>query len=121
MKTNYTPEFESFWNKYPKRWVESSGSWVKIGKYEAFQAWKRLAKSEREIIMMVLPKVKANKFTPDAHRWLKKRRWEDFEIKNSRKKMPIFRRESQKDSELVQSDKVREQVNRLATSLTKCD
>lgn len=118
MKTKYTDEFEKFWYLYPRRWVESSGQWVKIGKYEAFVAWKRISKQERVFIMTILPKLKSNRYTPDASRWLKKRRWEDFE--QSAKKVADFKRptlSSSKTPDMVHSDKVRKQIDKLSDSM----
>ena len=42
-KMDYTPEFEKFWQAYPKRWNRDLGCYVKRKKYPAFQKWQKLS------------------------------------------------------------------------------
>ncbi len=111
MRTKYTAEFEAFWEQYPKRWVTSSGRWVKIGKFEAFQVWNRLSKADHQDIMAVIKRVRAGKFTLDAHRWLKKRRWEDFED------TPVRPPPVKQDPELAASDNKQREIAKLTQGL----
>lgn len=76
----YSEQFERFWRAYPKRWIKSSGRWVKVGKEEAWLVWQRLHKLEHEHIMVVIKQVPANSATLDAHRWLKHKRFKDYEL-----------------------------------------
>ena len=76
----YSPEFESFWNEYPKH----------VKKGDAFKEWLRIDTSNGTVqkIMDGLRKWKltrqwaddGGKYIPDPERFIKKRRWED-EIK----------------------------------------
>jgi len=77
---NYTQEFETFWRLYPKRWNRSSGRYYKVGKWEAFQVWKRLSQKDRNDILIKVKTMQTGEFVLDAHRWLKKRRFDDIEI-----------------------------------------
>lgn len=85
---DYTEEFEIFWKIYPKRWNRSSGKHYKVGKYEAFQAWKRLSQKDRCKILIVVKYMQDGEFVLDAHRWLKKRRFDDMEIREPKPKPP---------------------------------
>ena len=49
---DYSLEFETFWKDYPKRWYRRSGRYYKVGKWEAFQAWKRLSQKDRNDILI---------------------------------------------------------------------
>lgn len=76
----YSEEFETFWKQYPKRWVVSSGKWVKVGKWEAREEWDKLSREEQTKALAVVKKVPAGRATQDAHRWLKHRRFDDYEL-----------------------------------------
>ena len=82
----YTQEFETFWRNYPKRWNRSSHRYYKVGKWEAFQAWKRLSQKDRNDILIKVKYMKDGEFVLDAYRWLKKRRFDDMEIRKPRRK-----------------------------------
>jgi hypothetical protein len=80
VKNNYTASFDAFWKSYPAR------NGKKTGKAEAFTAYKAALKkiSHEDLIAAVGLQSKSNEwsrdngaYVPDAHRWLKKRRWED--------------------------------------------
>ena len=83
----YTAEFETFWKDYPKRWNRSSGRYYKVGKWEASQAWKRLSQKNRNVILIKVKYMKTGEFVLDAHRWLKKRRFDDIEIPKPKPKL----------------------------------
>ncbi len=91
----YTEEFEKFWRDYPKRWNRSSGKHYKVGKWEAFQVWKRLSQKDKNKILIVVKYMQTGEFVLDAHRWLKKRRFDDMEIRKPKPK-PIVSRDIKK-------------------------
>ena len=86
---DYTEEFERFWRAYPKRWNRESGRYYKVGKWEAFQAWKRLSNKDKADIFLKVKYMKTGQYVLDAHRWLKKRRFDDIEIPKSKPKLVI--------------------------------
>lgn len=74
--------FLNYWEEYPKR------NNKKIGRKEAYNEWKKLSKEEQEKALEAIKMQvehyneckKTGQFVaefPDAHRWLKNRRWED--------------------------------------------
>ena len=93
---DYTAEFETFWKAFPKRWNRSSGRHYKVGKYEASQVWKRLSQKDRNKILIVVKYMQTGEFVLDAHRWLKKRRFDDIEIREPLKRKPVVSREIKK-------------------------
>lgn len=86
---NYTDEFERFWKDYPARWNKDSDRHYKVGKWEAFQVWKKLSQKDKEDVLAKVKYVQTGQFVLDAHRWLKKRRFDDIEIP---KPKPILER-----------------------------
>ena len=86
-KTEYTEEFETFWKAYPKRWNRMSGQYYKVGKWEAFQVWKRLSNKDKADILLKVKYMRDGEFVLDAHRWLKKRRFDDIEIPKTKPKL----------------------------------
>jgi len=72
----YTEVFEMFWRQYPFR-IHDNGKKVKIGKWEAFEQWRRLNEDDRNSALMAIIKMQDDKYIPDACRWLRRRRWED--------------------------------------------
>lgn len=79
-KEVYTPEFKKFWKAYPKR------NGKKAGKADAFAEYKNaLKKTDADTLLNAVIMQARNEdwqkdngsFIPDAHRWLKKSRWED--------------------------------------------
>lgn len=77
-KGKYTPEFESFWKKFKGRWSADKDCYVKVGKHDAFLEWQKLSVEDQRKAWKVAGKV-SGKYTPDACRWLKNRRFDDFE------------------------------------------
>lgn len=114
-KEEYSKEFLVFWAAYPRRWIKSSDRYVKIGKEDAWTEWRRLSEAEQKWAMYSVKFERTTEFIPDAHRWLKHKRFKDYDYVK-----PVVKRESikpAKDSELVKSDLVREQVNKLAKGM----
>ncbi len=72
----YTEQFELFWKKFKGRWNEDWSSYDKGGKREAFEEWEKLKIEEQRQAWSVAHKT-GSKITPDACRWLKKKRFED--------------------------------------------
>jgi hypothetical protein len=86
MAKTYTEEFMAFWAAYPKRWNQDSHRYYKVGKWEAFQVWKRLNQKDRDDILAKVKYVEEGQYVLDAHRWLKKRRFDDLEIPKPKRK-----------------------------------
>lgn len=77
----FTEDFMAFWKVWPGRWNRDTGQTQKIGKQEACTVWKKLSQTDKDFIMTIVPnkvKVKGTEFLPDAHRWLKKKLYNDF-------------------------------------------
>ena len=110
MRTKYTEEFEAFWGLYPRRWIVSSGVWVKIGKRKAFRVWSRLSKDDHSDIMAVIKRFREGKFVPDAWRWLRDVGWEDFDVAPRRPP-------DKQDPELIASDKRQKAVAKLTKTV----
>lgn len=75
----YSEEFEAFWRKFTGRWSVDKDKYVKVGKFVAWQEWKKLNRAEQFKATVVADKV-SGKYTPDANRWLKKKMFDDFKI-----------------------------------------
>lgn len=75
----YTPIFEQFWKEYPPRWSDSKSVWKKCDKSGAFNEWKKLSLAEQTLALAKVASVEKSKYTPDARKWLKHKRWEDVE------------------------------------------
>jgi hypothetical protein len=75
----YTPDFEKFWWGYPSR-RHDDGTFVKIGKWDAFVQWRKLPVEIRQKCLMLVENkmIPCCKITKDAHRFLAHRRWEDY-------------------------------------------
>jgi uncharacterized protein YdaU (DUF1376 family) len=70
----YSPEFEQFWTRYPR----------KVAKLNAHREWMKLdPKPDVEVVLAGLERAKKSrqwedpKYIPYPERWLKARRWED--------------------------------------------
>lgn len=74
----YTPEFEVFWRIWPGRWIAEQGYYKKCGKYNALLVWLALPVEDQRKAVLAAKKLKDNKFTPDAERWLRDRKFDDF-------------------------------------------
>jgi len=78
---NYSKDFETFWQKYPRRWNSNLGIYVKRKKFPAWEKWKKLSV---EIRRECLSKVHLIKQTEggairDAVTWLNQHGWSDIE------------------------------------------
>lgn len=73
---SYTPEFEIFWRFWPGRWGVEHG-YKKVGKYNALLVWLALPIGDQTRAVVAAKKLKDNKYTPDAERWLKDRKFDD--------------------------------------------
>lgn len=76
-KFDYSPEFLEFWKKFKGRWSEDKGRYIKVGKYDAWVEWQELTEAEQKMALKVAHRT-GDKTTPDACRWLKHRRFEDY-------------------------------------------
>lgn len=78
----YSEEFNKFWKLWPGRWQPESNRYVKVGKYEAWLEWRRLSKEDQKSVSIIVKsgriKDAGTRYLPDACRWLKRRRFDDF-------------------------------------------
>ncbi len=80
----YSDLFLEFWAKYPERWIPESDKHVKIGKHKAWKQWCGINNQTQKLIMIILPIYKkeiSSSIIPDAWRWLRDRKWDDYETK----------------------------------------
>lgn len=75
----YTDDFLEFWVKYPSRWNRDSDRFYKVGKWEAMQEWAKLSIDEKQQALLAVRHLRRGQYVLDAHRWLKKKRFEDYE------------------------------------------
>jgi len=80
--SKYSDSFEVFWKAFKGRWNIDKGRYDKGGKLEAFEEWEKLTEPHREKALKAAP-LTGSKITKDVCRWLKYRRWEDFEATES--------------------------------------
>lgn len=81
VKTNkgkYTQEFDLFWKKFKGRWIPEDNRHEKGGKLLAFEEWKKLSLDDQRKAWKVAGRPKG-KSVPDGVRWLRNRRFDDFE------------------------------------------
>ena len=74
----YSESFLLFWRAFKGRWNADKSRFDKGGKEEAFIEWELLTLDQRKRAVKVAGKT-GDKLTKDACRWLKYKRWEDFE------------------------------------------
>ncbi len=82
-KDNYSALFKDFWKDYPTRWIQESNKNVKVGKSDAWEQWQKLSPEQHIFILKILPVYKRqidSKIVPDAWRWLRNGRYNDYEI-----------------------------------------
>lgn len=66
--------FECFWQHYPKR------DGKRVGKAEAHDVWKRMSVAQRSAAMVGVENYAGSGWRPkDAHRWLSKAMWRDWQ------------------------------------------
>ncbi len=95
-KMDYTPEFMSFWRKYPGRYHEAGRPkagggyehYWKIGKRKAAEEWDRLTDYDHKWAMYAVGFMRPGRFVPDAFRWLKDGKYEDIDIPEERPTTP---------------------------------
>lgn len=78
----FSADFELFWYKYPKRVDRNDINRLlpKVGKQEAWLVWERMSIGDRLLATVALDKLpKSAQWIKDAHRWLSKKGWRDFE------------------------------------------
>ena len=88
---DYSTDFETFWNKYPERWIPESDKHVKIGKHKAWEEWVNIDEQAQKLIIAILPVYRrkiSSKIIPDAWRWLRDRKWDDYSPPQSYKPLP---------------------------------
>ena len=78
---DYTPEFETFWSLYPKRWNRDLGCYVKRKKWPAFEKWRKLTQAIRDDCLAKVKLIRRAEGTPrDCVTWLNNRGWDDIEL-----------------------------------------
>ena len=86
---DYTPAFEIFWSKYPKRWHQGLGCLIKRKKWPAFEKWQKLPKAIKAKCLARVHLIKQFEGTPrDCVTWINQRGWDDMEWEEL-KKLPI--------------------------------
>lgn len=79
-ESKYTALFETFWKNFKGRWNRDADRHDKGSKHQAFQEWGKLSQDEQQKAFKAAPH-SGGEFTQDGCRWLKYKRWEDFEPK----------------------------------------
>lgn len=87
--TKYTEAFELFWRCYPPRWSETRNVWRRADKPGAFAEWQKLTPDEMIAALQSARKEEMSKWTPDARKWLKHKRWQDEIGKKDFFKLPL--------------------------------
>ena len=79
----YPDKFNQFWKLWPGRWRQDSDKIYKVGRDLAFQRWKRLSQETRNFLLELMKsgrvKDAGTQFLPDCWRWLRDKKWADFE------------------------------------------
>lgn len=121
---DYTAEFETFWQLYPKRWNQDLGVYVKRKKWPAFEKWQKLSQAIRNDCLAKVYLIKATEGTPrDCVTWLNQRGWDDIELpKPPLKALPAALVPVMKtvvfDKRSI-SDKANKQIEKLAVQVHK--
>lgn len=74
----YTDEFEKFWKRWKGRWNPEKSKYIKVGKHNAFLVWEKLTIDDQRQAWWAADKV-SGKYVPDAERWLRDRKFDDYE------------------------------------------
>lgn len=119
-KDDYTQEFLDFWQLFPRRWIRSSDRYVKIGKELAWIQWEKLSAYNKAWAMFAVRKERVSEIIPDAWRWLRDKKYKDYDlempqIKSTIAQVATSKERRAKDPELVVKDKIQEQIQKLAT------
>lgn len=77
-KGKYTEDFETFWKKYPTRWIPESDKHVKVGKHLAWEQWEKISEETHRHILGIISQMKAGRAVPDPWRWLRDKKFLDF-------------------------------------------
>jgi len=81
-KKPYTDDFNLFWKLWPGRFRPEENRYVKVGKREAWDEWEKLDEEDQAEILTVAKsgriKSRGTQYLPDAVRWLKRKRWDDY-------------------------------------------
>ena len=82
----YTVQFEQFWKLYPGR-TNDRGRIIKNDKERAALVWMKLTTEQRKLAMTNHPE--QGRYTPDARKWLKYKRWQDEDVTEQKRKAQI--------------------------------
>lgn len=82
--SDYTEDFEEFWSKFVGRWNVEKGRCFKGGKHDAWKAWisrgvDKLSQADKDNAIKFAHRT-GQKYVKDACRWLKGKRWTDYEV-----------------------------------------
>jgi len=76
-KANYSENFEKFWKKFKGRWIRDDNRHEKGSKFEAFEEWQKLSLEDQRKAWLMADRHRGER-VPDGCRWLKNRRFDDF-------------------------------------------
>lgn len=79
-KGKYSEPFLFFWKVFKGRWSEGKSGYVKVGKSLAWGQWKKLSLDDKRTAAAAASRV-SGKYTPDPWRWLRDRKFEDYNVK----------------------------------------
>jgi hypothetical protein len=71
--------YEKFWNRFKGRWSKEKGKYIKGKKREGFEVFEQLSESDQQYAVGVADRA-GGEYCPDAPRWLKEKRFEDFPL-----------------------------------------
>ncbi|KKK76776.1 hypothetical protein LCGC14_2860270 [marine sediment metagenome] len=118
-KEEYSKEFLAFWWKYPPRWIKSSGRYSHVGKDLAWKQWRKLSVKTQQYIWSILPvyvKSIPPTIIPDAWRWLRDKKWLDYEPAEVK---PLPQRPVQPEIVPVSAEKKAELAKNLPKTMQK--
>lgn len=86
--TEWSEKYLLFWTLYPARWIKSSDQHVKLGRELAWREWQRLSEADQDWAMFSVRKLRPGEFIPDPWRWLRDKKFKDFDMTKSKAPMP---------------------------------
>ena len=118
-KNEYTKEFLDFWGQYPKRLCWRTDRHVKIGKSKACEQLSKLNTETQQFIMQILPvfvKSISSTIIPDPWRWLRDKKYDDYELEVERVSKP---RPVEPEIVPVSAERRAELARKVSTSLKR--
>ena len=100
----YSEQFLQFWHDYPTRWIKSSNRYVKIGKELAWLQWRKLTVAERVLASQAVKCEVTSQIIPDPWRWLRDKKFRDFEVVDEKQKVLEEAEKQKKKKEEVRKE-----------------